>query len=214
MSQKLPKLQPSNASAPPRWLQPHGAPWKAGPARQVYDNPWITVNEYDATAPTGAAATYGVIHFKNLALAILPVHEDGTVTLVGQHRFPARDYSWEIPEGGGPLAEDPLASAQRELREEAGLEAAQWREVLRAQLSNSVTDERAIGYVAWDFTPAHEAADDTEDLAVARVPFREALESALGGHISDMLTVAMLLRAYHMAREGDLPPELAQRLLS
>jgi 8-oxo-dGDP phosphatase len=201
-------------SQKPPWRQPHGQPWRAGPPRRLYDNPWIALEEYDAVAPTGAPALYGVVRFKNLALAILPLHEDGTVTLVGQNRFPHADYSWEIPEGGGPIHGDPLENAQRELREEVGLEARDWREVLRAQLSNSVTDERAVGFIALDLHPVDHAPDETEDLAVARIPFKEALEAALAGHMPDMLTVAMLLRAYHMAQEGALPPTLARRLLS
>ena len=202
-------------SPKPAWLKPHGTPWRRGPARPVYDNPWISLTEYDATAPTGAAALYGLVGFKNLAIAVLPLHEDGAVTLVGQHRFPAGDYSWEIPEGGGALDVDPLESARRELREETGLVAAHWREVLRMQLSNSVTDERAVGYLATGLQPADTSAhgDDTEDIALARVPFREALDAAMAGWIEDALTVAMLLRAYHMAREGSLSPALARAML-
>lgn len=201
-------------SQKPAWLQPHGVPWRAEAPRRVYENPWIALDEYDAVAPTGAAARYGVVKFQNLALAVLPLHDDGMVTLVGQNRFPHRDYSWEIPEGGGPLGEDPLEGAKRELREEVGLAAATWRQVLSAQLSNSVTDERAIGFIATDLTVVETAPDDTEDLAVVRAPFSEALQAALSGHIQDMLTVAMLLRGYHMAREGALPAALARRMLS
>ena len=199
----------------PAWLQAHGRPWTRGTARPVYDNPWIRVTEFDATAPTGNPALYGLVSFKNLAIAVLPVHNDGTVMLVGQHRFPLADYSWEIPEGGGPLDRDPLESAKRELAEETGLEAAEWREVMRAQLSNSVTDEQAIGYLALGLSAARNvhAADDTEALAVVRVPFREALDAAMAGHLLDVLTVAMLLKAYHMAKEGSLPPALAQAML-
>jgi 8-oxo-dGTP pyrophosphatase MutT (NUDIX family) len=199
----------------PAWLRPHGTPWRRGPERLVYDNPWIRVTEHAAVAPTGRPATYGVVSFKNLAIAVLPIHEDGTVVLVGQNRFALADYSWEIPEGGSPVGEDPLEGAKRELAEETGLVAAHWQEVLRAQLSNSVTDERAIGYLAMGLSNGdhgHEQ-DDTEDLAMARVPFREALDAALAGHMQDMLTVAMLLRAYHMAREGSLPGALARRML-
>ena len=202
-------------SGKPAWLQAHGEPWRRGAGRPIYYNPWINVTEYDATAPTGRPALYGLVSFKNVAIAILPIHDDGAVTLVGQHRLPHGDYSWEIPEGGAPMDEDPLAAAQRELAEETGLKAAEWREVLRAQLSNSITDEKAIGYLALGLEPAgvgHEA-DDTESLAIARVPFREALEAALGGHMPDMLTVAMLLRAYHMAREGLLARALARAML-
>ena len=137
------------------------------------------------------------------------------MTLVGQHRFPLPGYSWELPEGGSPLGEDPLVGAKRELAEETGLQARDWRQVLWAQLSNSVTDERAVGFVATGLSPIEggHGRDETEDLALARVPFREALDVALAGHLEDMLTVAMLLRAYHMAREGDLPDALARVML-
>lgn len=200
-------------SQKPDWLKAHGGPWIRGETRVVYENPWIRVTEHQATAPTGSPALYGLVGFKNLALAILPIHDDGSITLVGQARFPAQDYSWELPEGGGPLGVDALESARRELREEAGLEAADWRPILEAQLSNSVTDERAIGYLATGLTPVDAEPDETELIALARVPFREALDAALAGHMKDMLTVAMLLRGYHMAREGALPGALARAML-
>jgi 8-oxo-dGTP pyrophosphatase MutT (NUDIX family) len=199
----------------PAWLRPHGVPWKRGAERVVYESPWIRVSHHDATAPTGRPAQYGLVSFKNVAIAVLPLHDDGSLTLVGQNRFPAMDYSWELPEGGSPLDEDPLEGARRELAEETGLKAAEWRKVLELQLSNSVTDERAIGYLAFGLSEADEAwhADDTEALVLVRVPFREALEAALAGHMADALTVAMLLRAYHMAREGGLPDGLTRAML-
>ncbi len=199
----------------PAWMRAHGTPWKRGPGRLVYDNPWISVTEFDATAPTGNPALYGVVGFKNRALAILPLHDDGSVPLVGQNRLPFADYSWEIPEGGGPLAEDPLAGAKRELLEETGLVASDWREVLRMQLSNSVSDELAIGYIATGLSQQAPAphGDDTEDIVQVRVPFRQALDAAMGGQITDALTVAMQIRAYHMAQEGALPPALARAML-
>ncbi|WP_374660838.1 NUDIX domain-containing protein [Phenylobacterium sp.] len=202
-------------SQKPAWLSTHGTPWSRGKARIVYDNPWISVSEHQATAPTGVAALYGLVSFKNLALAVLPIDEMGRVVMVGQHRFPFGDYSWEIPEGGGPKGEDPMDGARRELAEEAGLAAAEWREILRIQLSNSVTDELAVGFLATGLSPASggEHVDDTEDFALARVPFREALDAAMAGHIRDALTVAMLLRAYHMAREGLLSDALARAML-
>jgi 8-oxo-dGTP pyrophosphatase MutT (NUDIX family) len=182
----------------------------------AFENAWIRVSDQEAIAPTGRPARYGLVRFKNLAVAVLPLHDDGSVTLVGQHRFPNADYSWELPEGGAPLDEDPLEGAKRELAEETGLAAAEWREVLRAQLSNSVTDERMIGYIATGLTEATEMpkADDTEAIALVRAPFREALDAAMAGHMPDMLTVAMLLRGYHMAREGSLPGALARAMLS
>ena len=203
-------------SQKPAWLRAQGTPWKAGPERVAFENAWIRVSDQEAIAPTGRSARYGLVRFKNLAVAVLPLHDDGSVTLVGQHRFPNADYSWELPEGGAPLDEDPLEGAKRELAEETGLAAAEWREVLRAQLSNSVTDERMIGYLATGLTEATETpkADDTEALTLVRAPFREALDAAMAGCLPDMLTVAMLLRGYHMAREGSLPGALARAMLS
>lgn len=197
----------------PDWMRPAGKPWAIRSARTVYDNPWISVREYQVTAPTGHPALYGLVSFKNYALAILPLHEDGTVTLVGQHRFPLADHVWEIPEGGGPLGEDPLEGARRELREETGLVAADWLPVLRFQLSNSITDEQGFGYVATGLTQEESDPDETEALQIARVPFREALDLAVSGAITDSMTVAMLLRAYHMAQEGQLSPALSNAML-
>jgi 8-oxo-dGTP pyrophosphatase MutT (NUDIX family) len=199
----------------PSWLKAHGTPWSRGRPRLAYENPWLTVTEYDAVAPTGRPAFYGVVGFKNVATAILPIYDDGSILLVGQHRFPFADYSWEVPEGGAPKAEDPLEGAKRELREEAGLLAAEWREVLRLQLSNSVTDEAAVGYIATRLSDAPDgpAPEETEALAIVRPPFREALDAAVAGHLKDALTVAMLLRAYHMAREDALPGDLAGAML-
>jgi 8-oxo-dGTP pyrophosphatase MutT (NUDIX family) len=198
----------------PDWLKQHGSAWGRSAPQAVFDNAWITLNRYDATAPTGQPATYGLVHFKTCAVAVLPLHEDGTVTLVGQDRF-AFGYTWELPEGGVLLGDDPLEGAKRELSEETGLEAAEWREVLRMQLSNSVTDETAIGYLATGLRSAVErhAPDPTESIVLARPPFKEALGAALDGHLQDSLTVAMLLRAYHMAREGALPGALARLML-
>lgn len=205
----------SDMADKPGWLKPHGTPWKRLSERLVFENPWIRVTEHAAVAPTGRPASYGVVGFKNYAIAVLPIHDDGGVTLVGQNRFALGDYSWEIPEGGGPLDEDPLASAKRELAEETGLKAEHWRQVLSVQLSNSVTDERAIGFVATGLSDGAEALgkDETEDIAVVRVPFGEALGAALAGDLKDVLTVAMLLRAYHMARERAFPDALARAML-
>lgn len=197
----------------PAWMGSHGRPWRRSNERTAFENPWLALREYDAVAPTGRPARYGAVHFKNHAIAVLPLHEDGTVTLVGQNRFVFADYSWEIPEGGGPRDEAPLAAARRELREECGLEAADWRQILHVQLSNSLTDEEAFGFLATGLTQARSEPDETEDLALARVPFGEALEAASAGYIKDALTVAMLLRLHHMASKGELADGLAALVL-
>jgi 8-oxo-dGTP pyrophosphatase MutT (NUDIX family) len=194
-------------------LRPRGRPWRAGPPKRVLDNPWFAVDTYEAVAPTGADALYHVQNFKAHAVGALPLSAEGLVTLVGQWRFPSGDYSWEIPEGGAPKTEAPLDGAKRELREEAGLEARDWRLVLTLQLSNASSDEVAFCYLATDLTPTARDLDPTEDLAVIRLPFREALNLAASGRIQDAITVATLLRVHHMAYEGDLEPALAALVL-
>lgn len=197
----------------PAWMKPAGKPWSEAERRVLHDTPWMTLTESEAVAPTGAAALYAVMRPKNLSVGVLPLHDDGTVTLVGQHRFAFHDYSWEIPEGGAPFDEEPLDGAKRELAEEAGLEAADWSQVLEFQMSNSITDEIGVGYIAAGLTETAKAPDPTEVLQIVRRPFREVLDLALQGQIKDMITVAMLLRAYHMAREGELPARLARAML-
>ncbi len=203
-----------NGSQRPAWLKSHGPKWQASEPERVHDNPWFAVDRYEAIAPTGAPATYYLHDQKAWATGIVPLHEDGTVTLVGQWRFPFGTYSWELPEGGAPKREHPLDGAKRELAEEANLRASDWRKILVMHLSNSVTNEVAYCYLATGLSPRHDhAPDDTENLAVTRVPFRELLDAIAAGHITDSITVAAVLRVHHMAVNGELDPSLAQLVL-
>jgi 8-oxo-dGTP pyrophosphatase MutT (NUDIX family) len=197
----------------PDWLKPRGQGWRVERRTEIHDNPWFALEDCDAIAPTGRPARYYLQKYKNVAVGVLPLHEDGTVTLVGQWRFPFDAYSWELPEGGAPHGEDPLDGARRELREEAGLQAADWREIIFMQLSNSSSDEVAVGFLATDLASVEREPDETEDIAVARVPFTEALQAAVSGRIQDAITVAMLLRVHHMAHVGELRPDLARLVL-
>ncbi len=189
-------------------------PWQDLDRRVVYDNPWLAVTEHSATAPTGLASTYSVLRPKHLAVGVLPLHSDGTVTLVGQARFALMNYSWEMPEGGAPFDEDPLVGAKRELAEEAGLSAGSWREVLRMEMSNSVTDEQAISWLAWDLSPVPVDPDPTEVIVTVRVPFMTLLSEIDRGAVRDAFTVATALRAYHVARESLIPGWLVHAMLT
>ena len=195
------------------WLQPNAPPWRAGAPECVHDNPWFAADVYAGVAPTGAEAAYYVLRYKNAATGVIPLHEDGTVTLVGQWRFPFGTYSWELPEGGAPLHEPPVEGARRELREEAGLSAARLVLILTMQLSNASSDETAYIYLATGLTPTDMERDATEALALARVPFGEALKASVDGRIRDSLTMAGLLRLHHMACEGELGADVTRLLL-
>ena len=200
----------------PLWDQvpPARPAWKSDGDETVFENRWMRISSHPATAPTGAAANYVVMRPKNLAAGVLPIHADGTVTLVGQARFALANYSWEMPEGGAPYDEDPLEGAKRELAEEAGLAAKTWREVLRMELSNSVTDERAICWLAWELSEVDKDPDPTEVIALVRVPFMTLIREIDRGAIRDAMTVATALRAYHMARESLIPGWLAHAMLT
>lgn len=199
----------------PRWAEglPDTPPWRSLGDSVLIDTPWMRVTRHPAIAPTGAEADYMVVRPKNVGTGVLPLHDDGTVSLVGQHRFALMRYSWEMPEGGAPEGEDPFEAVKRELAEEAGLTAAHWRAALDVDLSNSITDERAMAWVAWGLEATDKAPDETEVFLSARVPFRELMAEVLRGAVRDGLTVATVWRAYHMAREGELPAALAKAML-
>lgn len=169
-------------------------PWKTLSSRTVYDNPWIRVEEHEVINPSGGRNQYGKICFKNQAVGIIALDADDNVYLVGQTRYTLGEYSWELPMGGAPLAEDPRAAAQRELREETGLTARRWRELMRVHTSNSITDERGFVYVAEDLAEGEQELEETEDLAVKVLPFAEAYRWTLEGRITDAISVAGILR--------------------
>lgn len=175
-------------------------PWRTRASREVYDNPWIKLREDTVVRPDGEQGIYGVVQFKNIAIGILAV-EDDYIYLVGQYRYPLKRYSWEIPEGGCPEGEEPLRAAARELEEETGLRAEKWEQTGKAHLSNSVTDERAIWFVATGLTQGEHHPEGTEQLEVRRVPFHEALRMVLAGEITDALSVIAIMH-YQIKRQG------------
>ncbi|MEM9170902.1 MAG: NUDIX hydrolase [Pseudomonadota bacterium] len=188
-------------------------PWTVNDARVVYDNPWIRITDAAVTRPDGAPGQYGTVHFKNRAVGVLAIDDEGRAPLVGQHRFPLDAYSWELPEGGGPLAEDPLAAAKRELAEETGYRAATWTPLAAFDLSNSVTDEVSVCYLATDLTAGSAAPEPEEALAIRLTPFAELYDRVRAGDIRDSLTVVMVLMAHAKALAGELPQAAADLIL-
>lgn len=160
-----------------------------------YDNPWITVTEYNVINPSGNKGIYGKVHFKNIAIGIIPMDDNGNVYMVGQYRFTLGKYSIEIPEGGGAWNINPLESAQRELSEETGLEAQNWQHILTMHLSNSVTDELAMVYLATGLIQGHSNPEETEKLDVFKLPLEKLYQMVINHEITDSMTVAGILHA-------------------
>ena len=181
-------------SAKPEIDEAHN-PWQTLASEVKYQNPWILVREDQVLNPGGGRGIYGVVSMRNKALGIVPVDAEGNTWLVGQYRYPLNEYSWEIPMGGGLLELDILESAQRELREETGLQAARWTRIARLHTSNSVTDEEGFVFLAEDLTPGPVEPEETEDLRLWKLPLAEAIRMVMDDRITDGVSVAGLLKA-------------------
>lgn len=175
--------------------------WQTLSASEKYDNRWINVTEYQVINPGGGNGIYGKVHFKNKAIGIIPIDEEGNTWLVGQWRYTLNEWSWEIPEGGGPLGIDPLESAKRELQEETGLIATKWTMIQRTHLSNSVSDEEGFIFLAEQLTQSASNPEETEaDLKVWKLPFTEAYQMVLNGKITDSLSVMAILKTFQLRK--------------
>lgn len=179
-------------------------PWKTLSTEEKYDNPWITVSESKVINAVGNDGIYGIIHFKNLAIGILPLSKDGYTWIVGQYRYPLSKYSWEIPEGGGKHDIDPLISAQRELSEETGLRAKKWTLIQKFNTSNSVTDEKALVYLAQDLELGEAHPDEDEALTLKKIHFNELYQMALAGEITCSLALIAIFKVEALLRTGQI----------
>lgn len=169
-------------------------PWTTLSTTQIYQNPWISVREDQVLNPKGGEGIYGVVSFKNKAIGIIPIDDEGYTYLIGQYRYALNEYSWEIPMGGGLLENDLLESAKRELKEETGFTAAKWTNICRLHTTNSVSDEEGFVFLAQELTAGETAFEETEDLQIKRLPLKEAVQMAMNNEITDAISVAGLLK--------------------
>ncbi|HFA51104.1 MAG TPA: NUDIX hydrolase [Bacteroidetes bacterium] len=177
-------------------------PWQTLDIKTAYENPWIKVTHRKVLNPSGGSGIYGVVHFKNIAISIVPLDEDYNTWLVGQYRYTLDEYSWEVPEGGGAFGTPPLESAKRELLEETGITAKTWIEAGRLHTSNSVTDEQGLIFIAKDLSFGEAEPEETEELAIKKLPLNEAVEMVMGGAITDALAMVSILKVNLMVERG------------
>jgi len=168
--------------------------WQTKSSRVAYENPWIKISHEEVITPKGTNGIYGVVHFKNTAIGVVPIDSEGNTWLVKQSRYTLDQYTWEIPEGGCPQGEEPLNAAKRELEEEVGLQARDWQELMTMHLSNSVTDEFCVVFVARDLFAGQQQLESTEDIEYKKLPLRAAIDMVKRGEITDGISVAALLR--------------------
>ena len=176
-------------------------PWRRRSRRLAYSNPWLEVYHDEVDRPDGSEGIYGVVHFRTRAVGVVAVADDGRLLLVGQHRYTLDEYSWEIPEGGVDDGEELLEGAKRELREETGYDAVEWRQIARMSVSNSVTDERGAIFLATGLRTGEATPDPTEDLALRWATLDQVLAEMQSGAIHDLITLAgVSLYALEVAR--------------
>ncbi len=180
-------------------------PWQTITSEVKFETPWITVTKHDVLNPAKKPALYGTVHFKNLAIGILPLDKDLNTWLVGQWRYPLNKYSWEIIEGGGPLNDSPLESAKRELKEEAGIVANKFTLLCNMHTSNSATDEYCHIFLAQDLEFGESEPEESEELVIKKVKFTEAYNMVINGTITDSLSIAAILKTYILIKENTLP---------
>lgn len=178
--------------------------WKTLSSELVYESAWIAVNKHQTINPAGNPAIYSVVNFKNLAIGILPLSNDGYTWLVGQWRYPLEAYSWEIPEGGGPLGEQPVETARRELKEETGIVAQTFEEIMQLHLSNSATDEHAFVFLATGLSFEESEPEESEDLRVKKVHIDEAFQMVMNAEITDAISVAAIMKVKYLLDKGTL----------
>ena len=175
-------------------------PWTTLSTKDIYQNPWIKLREDQVLNPKGGEGIYGVVNFKNKAIGIIPIDDEGYTYLVGQYRYALNEYSWEIPMGGGLIENDLLESAKRELQEETGFTAARWTNICRLHTSNSVTDEEGFVYLAQELTAGDTEFEETEDLKIWKLPFKEAVEMVMRDEITDAISVAGILKVARLLK--------------
>jgi len=182
-------------------------PWKILARKKIYENPWILVQEDEVINPSGGRGIYGTVSFKNKALGIVPVDEEGCTWLVGQYRYPLEEYSWEIPMGGGKIVENRkdfetqlLEAAQRELLEETGLVAQKWTKIARIHTSNSVTDEEGFVFLAQELSQTDSSPEETEKLEVRRIPLSQALQMVMDDKITDAISMIGIMKVAKMLK--------------
>jgi len=144
-------------------------PWRRLTTRPVYENRWIRVREDEVELPDGRTTIYGVVE-PGPCVGILPFLDPDTVVLVGQYRYVAGDFYWELPTGALRPGESAEAGAQRELAEEAGYRAERLR-------------------------PAPRPPDPTEFIEVRTFAFEEVVRMVERDEIKDGMTIVAVLHA-------------------
>lgn len=172
----------------------------------IYDGKIIRVEKWRVSLPDGREAAREVVIHKGAA-AIVPVDAQGMVTLVRQHRVALDTFTWEIPAGKlDSVSEDPLDCAKRELEEETGLRAANWRRLSHVITTPGFCTEQISIYLATELSQYEAHADQDEFLRLQKMPLDEAVNRVMAGEFRDAKTcLGLLMAARVLADQPRLP---------
>lgn len=173
-------------------------PWKTITSRTAYENAWLRVREDQVIRPDGKPGLYGVVEIRP-SVGVVALNQRDEIVLVGQWRYALNRYSWEIPRGGSLAEEkDMLQAAQRELAEEAGVIAEHWEPLGQVDVGNGVLDDVQSLYLATDLSATNTNFDPEEDISIVWKPFEEAVTMAMDGTITEVCSIAAILRVAMM----------------
>ncbi len=162
----------------------------------VFHGALIDVSHMQVRLPNGKQALREVVRHKGAA-AVVPVDQNGMVTLVRQHRVAVDMVTLEIPAGKlDHVGEDPLRCAHRELEEETGLQAGKMELLCPMVTTPGFCTERVSIYLATELTPHQAHLDEDEFLHVTRLPLRQAAELVMSGELCDGKTALGILLAW------------------
>lgn len=169
-------------------------PWKTLASEVVHKNRWYSVRKDTVIMPNGEQGEYNVIDHED-AVFIVALDEGNQVYLIGLYRYPTNMYSLEIPAGASD-GEDPLVAAKRELQEETGLAAKEWKLLGRLQSANGFLNEFAHIFLASDIRTVGAHEQEAEGITMLKkVPFEKALSMIRSGEITDSQSVAAITLA-------------------
>ena len=169
-------------------------------SRVRYEGRTVSVRSERVALPNGHAVERDVVRHPGAA-AVVALDADGSLLMVRQYRHTVGGWLLEVPAGKLSPGEDPAACAHRELEEEAGVRAAELRELGSIFVSPGFCDERIWLFLASDLTASQQRLEADEVLAVERVPLAEAERRALDGELVDAKSTVAILRAAALLRQ-------------
>ncbi len=170
------------------------SPWKKISSTEKYKNAWIRVREDKVIRPDGKKGIYGVVELGSSA-GVVAVTARNEVYLIKEHRYPLQAFTIEIPRGAGPKKEPALHVAKRELMEEAGVTAKNWKSLGFINTSPGIIAEKAQIFLARNIKKTDPKPEGDEYQQVIKLPFSKALSWITSNRINDGITIAALIRA-------------------